>query len=230
MAHAQKPDFVFRRNGRVHLNRRGASVQSTTHSRGERISGSNAGYTMFRGSVKGTGYPLHSPVPLHFPSRASPCAITFQLESTRIPSPILQLTYCEAYLSPTTSVQVKNPWSYTSKPTRTLVPCRGTTISRASPHCSPQTHLRPQTIVRPSASHRITFYPHYPGCISYPSSVQRARTCSYTAIALSKLLSSTRNPRSVSGSRRVTNKSSTGNKTQHNTNQATKETANEVGN
>jgi len=30
MAHAQKPDFAFRRNGRVHLNRRGASVQSTT--------------------------------------------------------------------------------------------------------------------------------------------------------------------------------------------------------
>jgi len=27
-----------------------------------RISGSNAGYTMFRGSVKSTGYPLHSPV------------------------------------------------------------------------------------------------------------------------------------------------------------------------
>jgi hypothetical protein len=27
-----------------------------------RISGSNAGYTTFRGSVKSTGYPLHSPV------------------------------------------------------------------------------------------------------------------------------------------------------------------------
>jgi hypothetical protein len=40
----------------------GASVQSTTGSRGVRISGSNAGYTMFRGSVKGTDYPLHSPV------------------------------------------------------------------------------------------------------------------------------------------------------------------------
>ena len=40
----------------------GASVQSTTGSRGVRISGSNAGYTMFRGSVKSTGYPLHSPV------------------------------------------------------------------------------------------------------------------------------------------------------------------------
>jgi hypothetical protein len=33
----------------------GASVQSTTGSRGVRISGSNAGYTMFRGSVKSTG-------------------------------------------------------------------------------------------------------------------------------------------------------------------------------
>jgi hypothetical protein len=35
----------------------GASVQSTTGSRGVRISGSNVGYSMFRGS-----YPLHSPV------------------------------------------------------------------------------------------------------------------------------------------------------------------------
>jgi len=40
----------------------GASVQSTTGSRSVRISGSNVGYTMFRGSVKGTGYPLHSSV------------------------------------------------------------------------------------------------------------------------------------------------------------------------
>ena len=40
----------------------GASVQSTTGSRVVRISCSNAGYTVFRGSVKSTGYPLHSPV------------------------------------------------------------------------------------------------------------------------------------------------------------------------
>jgi hypothetical protein len=40
----------------------GASVQSTTGSRGVRISGSNNGYTKFRDVVKGTGYPLHSPV------------------------------------------------------------------------------------------------------------------------------------------------------------------------
>jgi hypothetical protein len=39
-----------------------ASVQSTAGSRGVCISVSNAGYTMFRGSVKSTGYPLHSPV------------------------------------------------------------------------------------------------------------------------------------------------------------------------
>ena len=48
----------------------GASVQSTTDSRGVRISGSNAVYTMLRFSVKSTGYPLHSPV---FPSLPLPC-------------------------------------------------------------------------------------------------------------------------------------------------------------
>jgi len=94
MAHVQKPDFVFRRSGRVHLNRRWASVQSTTGSRVVRISGSNAGYTMFRGSVKSTGYPFHSPVsPLHFPSRASPCAITFQLESRTRFEPVIEGLY-----------------------------------------------------------------------------------------------------------------------------------------
>jgi hypothetical protein len=40
----------------------GASVQSNAGSRGVRISGNNAVYTMFRGSVKGTGYTRHSPV------------------------------------------------------------------------------------------------------------------------------------------------------------------------
>jgi hypothetical protein len=47
-----------------------ASVQSTTGSRGVRISGSSAGYTIFRGSVKSTGYPLHSP---GSPSIPLPC-------------------------------------------------------------------------------------------------------------------------------------------------------------
>ena len=35
--------------------------------RGVRISGSNAGYTVFRGSVKSTGYTLHSPVSSSLP-------------------------------------------------------------------------------------------------------------------------------------------------------------------
>jgi hypothetical protein len=65
--HAQKPDFVFRGNGHVHLNRQRASVQSTTDTPGVRISVSNAGYTIFRGSVKSTGYPLHSPICPSFP-------------------------------------------------------------------------------------------------------------------------------------------------------------------
>jgi hypothetical protein len=47
----------------------GASVQSTIGSQGVRISGSNAGY-----SIRWS--------PLHFPSCASPCSITFQLDST----------------------------------------------------------------------------------------------------------------------------------------------------
>jgi len=39
---------------------------------------------MFRGIVRGTGYQLHSPVSPSLPSRALPCAITFQLESTNL--------------------------------------------------------------------------------------------------------------------------------------------------
>ena len=57
----------------------GASVQSTTGSRRVRISGSNAGYITFRGSVRSTGYPLHLSVSPSLPSLASPCAISFQL-------------------------------------------------------------------------------------------------------------------------------------------------------
>jgi len=81
MAHAQKPDFVFRRNERVHLNRWGASDQAITGSRVVRISGSNAGYTMFRGSVKGTDYTLHSPVS---PSLPLPCVTVCHPISTEV--------------------------------------------------------------------------------------------------------------------------------------------------
>jgi len=80
MAHAQKPDFLFQWKGRVHLNRQGASVQSTD-SRGVRISCSNAVYTMFRGSVKSTAYPLHSTVS---PSLSLPCVTVCHHISTGV--------------------------------------------------------------------------------------------------------------------------------------------------
>jgi hypothetical protein len=57
----------------------GASVQLTAGSRGVRISGSNAGYTVFRGSVKDTCYPLHSPVS---PSLPLPCVTVYHHIST----------------------------------------------------------------------------------------------------------------------------------------------------
>jgi len=56
----------------------GASVQSTTGSRVVRVSGSNAG---FRGSVKSTGYPLHSPVS---PSLPLPCVTVCHHISTGV--------------------------------------------------------------------------------------------------------------------------------------------------
>jgi hypothetical protein len=64
----------------------GASVQSTTGSRGVRICGSNVGYTVFRGSVRVMATHSIHQFPLHFPSRASPCAIRFQLDSTTLRS------------------------------------------------------------------------------------------------------------------------------------------------
>jgi len=60
----------------------GASVQSTAGSRGVRISGSNAGYTTFRGRVRVLATHSIRQFPLHFPSRASPCALRFQTHST----------------------------------------------------------------------------------------------------------------------------------------------------
>jgi hypothetical protein len=58
----------------------GASVQSTTGSRRVRISGSNAGYTVFRGRAQ--DYWLPTPLthfPFTSPYRASQCAIRFQM-------------------------------------------------------------------------------------------------------------------------------------------------------
>jgi len=70
----------------VHLNRpRGESVQSTAGSRVVRISGSNAGYTRVPRWCEGYWLPTaFTSFHLHFQSCASPCATTFQLQSTNL--------------------------------------------------------------------------------------------------------------------------------------------------
>ena len=85
MAHTQKPDFVFRRNGRVHLNRRGEGEGQFSRLLAAEVCASvvvmldtPCSEVVWRALVTHSNRQF----PRHFPSRASPCAITFQLEST----------------------------------------------------------------------------------------------------------------------------------------------------
>ena len=98
------------------LNRRGASVQSTTGSRGVRTSGGNAGYTMFRGTVKGIGYPLHSPVS---PSLPLPCVTVCHHISTglyQVINAVFGNDYCVRWGSHETDVKNsfhgQNTWHF----------------------------------------------------------------------------------------------------------------------
>jgi len=74
----------------------GASVQSTTGSRGVRISGSSAGYTMFRGSVKSTDYPLHSPVS---PSIPLPCVTVCHHISAGVYKQVVRQLYFDSSIA-----------------------------------------------------------------------------------------------------------------------------------
>jgi hypothetical protein len=127
IAHAQKPDFVllhlkpdfvFRQNWRVYLNRQGVSVHSTIGNRGVLISVSNAGYNMFRDSVKSTGYPFHSPVS---PSVSLPCVTVYHHISIEIYYFFLITSFFfYFYLLQTTAASVWVPyavqWMYLSCP------------------------------------------------------------------------------------------------------------------
>ena len=84
MAHAQKPDFVFRRKGRFHLNRRGrqfsrllAGELCTSACRFCTVRASLCSAVMWHLLVNSILL-----FPLHFSARASPCAVTFQVDST----------------------------------------------------------------------------------------------------------------------------------------------------
>jgi hypothetical protein len=82
MTHAQKPDFVFLRNGRVHLNRRGRQFSRLLSA--EVCASAVVMVDTSCSKVVRRVLATHSirQFPLHSPSRASPCAITFQLDST----------------------------------------------------------------------------------------------------------------------------------------------------
>ena len=83
MAQAPKPDFVFRRNGRVHLNRLGlqfsrllaAEVCTSAVVMLDTPCSEEVWRVLDTQSIR--------QFPLHFLSRASPCGITFQLDSTQ---------------------------------------------------------------------------------------------------------------------------------------------------
>jgi len=81
MAHAQKPDFVFRRNGRVHLNRQGRQFSRLLAA--EVCVSAVVTLDTPCSEVVWRVLATHSirQFPLHFPFRASPCAIPFQLDS-----------------------------------------------------------------------------------------------------------------------------------------------------
>jgi hypothetical protein len=84
MAHVQKPDFVFRRKGRVHSNQRGRQFSRLLAA--EVCASAVVMLDTTCSEVVWRVLVTHSirQFPLHFPSRASPCAITFQLDSINI--------------------------------------------------------------------------------------------------------------------------------------------------
>jgi hypothetical protein len=88
MAHGQKSDFVFRRNGRVHLNRRGHQFSRLLAA--EVCASAVVMLETPCSEVVWRVLATHSirQFPLHFPSRASPCAVTFQLDSNIIMWPV----------------------------------------------------------------------------------------------------------------------------------------------
>ena len=82
MTHARKSDFVFQRNGRVHINRHGRQF-----SRLLAVEVCASAVVMLdtpSSEVVWRVLATHSirQFPLHFPSSASPCAIIIQLDST----------------------------------------------------------------------------------------------------------------------------------------------------
>ena len=82
MAHAQNPDLVFQRNGRVHLNRRGSQFSRLLAVEECGSAGRPWIDRVPRHSARVVATLSNRQFPLHFPSHPSPCAITFRTAST----------------------------------------------------------------------------------------------------------------------------------------------------
>jgi len=87
MAHAQKPDSVFQWNGRVHLYRWGCQFSQVLAflecGSGENDC-SNTGWTVLSETEDCLATHSIRLFPLHFSSRASPCATRFRFHSTHV--------------------------------------------------------------------------------------------------------------------------------------------------
>jgi hypothetical protein len=129
MAHAQKPDFVFRRNGQVHLNRRGRQFSRLLAA--EVCASAVVMLDTTCSEVVWRVLATHSirQFPLHFPSCAPPCAITFQLESTRfIQGRAWRGNWFSVSVVPASSVHIRNvddklPLYAARQPRRTQARC-----------------------------------------------------------------------------------------------------------
>jgi len=84
MAHAQKPDLVFQRNGRVHLNRRGCQFSRLLAA--EECGSADSDCIDRVPTYSARLLATHSIriFPLHFPSCASPCAMRFRTRYSKL--------------------------------------------------------------------------------------------------------------------------------------------------
>ena len=181
MAHAQKPDFVFRRNGRIHLNR-----QWRQFSRLLTAEGCASAVVMLVtpcSEVVWRVLATHAirQFPLHFPSRVSPCAITFQLDSTHFS---ITSVSGRSYL---TSLLLFLELPSSRKFTQLILWRQLPGLS--CDHPDNWTFLRPSILEAVAQSHRWYIYPSI--CLLTPYTVYRfSQRCFYSLNFFSGTLSS----------------------------------------
>jgi hypothetical protein len=120
MAHAQKPDFVFRRNGRVRLSRRGRQFSRLLAA--EVCASAVVMLDAPCSEVVRRVLATHSirQFPLHFPSRASrvPSQFNWTLRrDSHLQGPLLRLCWtCRKFLTNPTAVAIPGTESYWISP------------------------------------------------------------------------------------------------------------------